>query len=196
MNYSESEYKYYTDKYKSHGDSKDSLGYYNALGQVSRFRAVCDALRAVPVRSVLDVGCGHGDFYPYAAAEFDLQEFVGVDIVSDFISICQKSHSDSVARWEAGTVFDCEAKFDAVVAMGAFTLKDDDADHVWRSTVKRMFDLSKFACVFTVLTKTEPREHEWTTTLSEIVSFAESLSEKVFIDRRTLPYSAVCGIYR
>ena len=56
------------------------------LHQVARFHAVAEALENVPVKSLLDVGCGYGDFFYYLATKHVmLERYSAIDLNPMFV---------------------------------------------------------------------------------------------------------------
>jgi len=86
--------------------------------------------------------------------------------------------------------------YDAVVAIGIFTVKADDSEEYFRKTVAELWNMSRNALVFTVLTKKHTKPHEKAYSLPKILEVAEKHTERVAVDRATLPYVATVGMYR
>lgn len=86
--------KIYTKLYAKHGHSIGSLHWRSRHTQKLRFDAL---LRLSPQngQSILDIGCGFGDFFTYLDKRFCRQKYFGCEIVPDFASISQANHPEA-----------------------------------------------------------------------------------------------------
>mgnify|MGYP003562426868 FL=1 len=97
--------------------------YYQALSFSTTAKLMGD-----PGGSVLDVGCGAGEFLPFLRALGWEGRYVGVDVVPGFISECRKLYAeDQRATYVCGDYTDRQinselGKFDTVVSLSIFGL--------------------------------------------------------------------------
>jgi cyclopropane fatty-acyl-phospholipid synthase-like methyltransferase len=177
------------------------------LHQLARFHAVHKALQDVPVRTLLDVGCGYGDFfYYYVTRNFMLSRYSAVDLNPDFISETKErmvadgfggvlgnlKDSSMLDYLSAPTV----TQHDAVVCISAFSSFADDGLDKLKQSIEAMFDNCIHATVFTVLTKKRPSSVELSIPLDWLIPVMEEFTERIYVDRCTLPHAAVCGMYK
>lgn len=79
----------YSDRLKEFGLSPKTLGWDRVENQHHRFKMSMQAT-TFEKRSVLDVGCGFGDFYEFLVARgISLNSYTGIDINPQLISICR-----------------------------------------------------------------------------------------------------------
>jgi SAM-dependent methyltransferase len=138
-----------------------ALGYVSEQNQTRRYRAIAQALympghpQMDEVASVLDVGCGFGDF----AEWWPRHKYVGVDVVPEFIREAVKQWGEG-GDWLVRPQFICADfgkddvvanVFDVVTAVGTFAWQDpfvvqELLEKMWVSTKHVMaFTLSKVA---------------------------------------------------
>jgi len=126
-----------------------TVGWGNKASQEDRFFRLLD-VGDMKDKSVLDVGCGMGDFYRYMCWNgHEPSRYVGIDMMEDTIEKAKAFHSKEkdcvksevefictdLASYDAGT-------FDYVVASGIFSVKTDDWWPHMVSTVQKMLNIS------------------------------------------------------
>lgn len=93
--------------------------YHNPLtGFLHRFgHWIAQSLSTNPNGTLIDIGCGRGDHFPYIKNK----SFVGFDIDTDFLELAKKKYPHVALR--QGTVYDMPFKdgtFDTAIAFGIF----------------------------------------------------------------------------
>ena len=130
-------------KYKEnfgHLEGVKSLGWGSDYSQQKRFDILLDIGLDVD-DSVLDVGCGHGDFSK------NFVNYLGIDLRDDAIIMARDKYSD--VRFELKSIYDIDDTYDWVFASGIFCFIDN-----WEETesiIKKMFDISKKGTAFNFL---------------------------------------------
>ena len=143
---------YYEGLLSQHGDSYLALDWNSPESQRLRFKIFKEIFvygKKASGISVLDVGCGFGDFYGFLKAEGVLNRqrisYTGYDITPGVITVAKKKYPDG--RFELKDILTERSvpKFDYVFCSGALNIrtteKDEHFAHV-REMVARMFDLS------------------------------------------------------
>jgi trans-aconitate methyltransferase len=130
------------------------LGWRAPASQGNRFDVIAE-VGDMNDRSVLDLGCGYGDFKAYLDESVSACTYIGVDHVPEFIRAAR-------ARYHGceNTVFH-EADFarlalpaaDYVVASGAFAYRRDDPTF-YTSMIQRMYDAAAIGVAFNMLDAT------------------------------------------
>lgn len=115
----------YTDKYKKFGYSQKSLGWDKGKQDI-RFEILASQWDFSDA-SVLDIGCGFGDFYRFANEKFGpLRKYTGLEIVPSLIDKGRELYgsnrdfeiiSSSVTEWEP------VGEYDFAVISGLFNFK-------------------------------------------------------------------------
>jgi len=202
MKMEDGERKRYEQRFKDHGVSHVALQYSTEFRQQLMFDAVLRAWQGVNVRSILDVGCGFGDFLPYARGRLrEMTRYVGVDLAQSFVNHAKVRF----AEWDS-VEFSCETitgdkcytmEFDAAVAIATFTVKAEDTMKVLTEAMFNMLDAANKVVTVTLLTKSEPREEDFVMNIRQLAEWAETFGvERITIDRATLPYVAVVSWYK
>lgn len=128
---------YYGEKLKTYGHDTRSLGWMPG-GRKVRFDALA-AVGDLEGCSVLDAGCGFGDFYGYLRGRGLNVDYTGIDISEEFIAMARESYPG--ARFIAADFEerDVDETFDWVFAAGIFTIRLSDNEAFVRRMLERMF---------------------------------------------------------
>jgi SAM-dependent methyltransferase len=111
--------------------------------------AVLAAVTDLTGASVLEVGCGLGDFGAYLTERFDGLEYRGIDISTRMIEDGRRIHPQlDLRQCNLLDVADDE-RYDVVLAQGIFYLLTPPAEPKMDELVARMFTLARRAVAFT-----------------------------------------------
>lgn len=105
--------------------------------------------------TILDVGCGFGGLFEYAATKGYQFDYTGVDIVESMIFYARERNNS--AEFIHGNILDLEIaeKFDFVVCNGILTQKLDvpgrEMDEFCQLLIKRMYELCRVGIAFNVM---------------------------------------------
>ena len=141
--------KYYEELLKKYGDHYLSLDWKSPESQEIRFRVFEDLFTIADKRdnfSVLDVGCGFGDFYGYLKKSGYKFTYAGYDISSKIIDMAKKKYPD--ANFEVRDILEDQKpeQFDFVFCCGALNISFDEPgihlDFI-KSMLLRMYELCK-----------------------------------------------------
>lgn len=132
------------------------LGWRDAVSQQVRFQVLADVADLTDA-SILDEGCGFGDLYPYLQARFANIIYSGVDINPAAIVVARERYPEvtftscDFSHYEGGRV-------DYVLSSGALTFRIEDCDYIYRSHIRKMFQLCTKGVAFNVLDRNGIRE--------------------------------------
>jgi SAM-dependent methyltransferase len=145
--------EYYENLLNQHGDHYLSLDWKSPSSQKMRYDAFIDLFALGKKKkdiSVLDLGCGFGDFYGYLKNEGWVEDkkikYIGYDINPKLIEKAQKKYPE--ARFEVQDIMEKKAfpKFDYIFSSGIFNIcfsqSNDHMEYV-REMIIRMYDLSE-----------------------------------------------------
>lgn len=132
--------RWYADKVRTFGFDHRGLGFRTRSAQEKRFEALL-ALGELDGRSVLDVGCGFGDFLAFLDRRGIRARYTGLDVCAPMIDHCRERFAGRDAEFEVADVLDFEPgeQFDFVVASGIFGLDTAGARERIRPTIERLF---------------------------------------------------------
>lgn len=143
---------YYENLLTQHGENYKALDWNSVESQRLRYKIFKEIFiygkKAAGV-SILDVGCGFGDFYGFLKADGTLARnkinYTGCDISPKLIDVAKKKYPD--AKFEVKDVLEERylPKYDYVFCSGALNIRlveiNDHLDFV-REMLNRMYDLS------------------------------------------------------
>jgi len=129
----------YQQRIAEHGPTFASLNSGSEAKQAIRHEVHASALRGV-MPSVLEIGCGLGDFYRYLKQHGHDCSYMGYDIVPEYVEQCRRQYPD--ARFECRNIFveGIESKFDTVVMSQVFNNRYRKSDNL--QVMKRALELA------------------------------------------------------
>lgn len=167
-----------------HRDSLTRYGYHpNALYwssreiQEIRFSILAE-IGIESGESVLDVGCGFGDFKGWFEKQRGVLEYTGIDLSPDLLAEARLLHPD--AEFFEGDLFDmtfANQSFDWIILSGALNEPLHDEGSYAHRTVARMFELCRRGVAFNLLDirylrASDLQSHQ----PEEVLSYCRSLS--------------------
>jgi SAM-dependent methyltransferase len=143
--------------------------------------------------TILDVGCGQGDFYDFIGRE---DGYTGIDICPAMVEHATSKHPD--VSFIETNLLDYEEKHDWVVVGGSFNIRISESKEeqiaYLRKLVEHAYSLANEGMVFSVLSSSIPAER-WDQLFyykpAEILDMCLSLGRRVAMDHITLPSQAV-----
>lgn len=136
----------YDDYFKQKGRS-DKVAWSEPGSQLKNFKMVAKYISEGD--SVLDFGCGIGDFYRYLEEKNKKpSKYLGVDINKNFIEDAKKTYKDQNFKL-IENLSDIKGKFDKVCAIGVFTWFITKKDFI--STINKLYDVSNKEVLITLL---------------------------------------------
>lgn len=116
----------YRKLYRKYGFHHLSLSWASTASQQKRFQVFAQQLKSQGSSlSVLDLGCGFGDFYRYLIQAQYKIDYTGVDIMKEFIQEAQKRYPQ--AQWklkDALAYLDSDKKYDYIFGSGLFAFSN------------------------------------------------------------------------
>lgn len=83
----------YSERLKRLGPVVQALGWRDEAQQQLRFRVIAEGFAHLDGASVLDIGCGFGDFFGYLAAQGRDVRYVGCDLAPDVLDVARARHA-------------------------------------------------------------------------------------------------------
>jgi SAM-dependent methyltransferase len=131
---------YYASKLEAHGSTPQGVDWNGIASQERRHRQFLRLLDGKPNASVIDLGCGFGDFLRFLRAEGYRGRFTGYDIAPAMIEKARELHGETDDRqWRIGAEPLDVADF--AIASGIFNVRGDVADDIWTRHVHRTIDI-------------------------------------------------------
>jgi len=120
-------------KYATLG-SVESLGWSSEDVQQIRFKIISE-IGIENSDSVLDVGCGYGDFSYHVG-----ERYLGIDMRDYAVEMAREKYK--LRNFKPGSVFDVHGSFDWIVASGIFSFNYDNWEVDTITTIKKMYELA------------------------------------------------------
>jgi len=169
--------KFYEEHYEAHGVSAQGVAWESAHTQRRRFAVIASFLGDLTGRSLVDAGCGFGDFYLYLRERGNLPaSYVGLDLCPSMVNEARKRTGCRIERRDILRQRLPEA--DWYVASGSMNLLTRTETGIF---IRRCFEKSARGFVFNLLEGPQ-REGElgyWRA--HEILRLCRPLSSKIEI---------------
>jgi SAM-dependent methyltransferase len=132
--------RWYAETVRRYGYDHRGLGFRNRSSQDKRFEALL-SLGELDGRSVLDVGCGFGDFLAFLDRRGIRARYTGLDVCAPMNERCRERFAGRDAQFDVADalVYEPRMSYDFVVASGIFGLDAPGARERIRPTLERLF---------------------------------------------------------
>ena len=148
------------DSLTRHGRHPNALYWSSREIQEVRFAVLVEiGIRAGD--SVLDVGCGFGDFMSWFERQYGMIGYTGIDLSPDLLHEARQLHPAGI--FFQGDLFDmnfADQSFDWVILSGALNEQLHDQGAYMRRVIVRMFELCRRGVAFNLLDARTLRAHD------------------------------------
>jgi 2-polyprenyl-3-methyl-5-hydroxy-6-metoxy-1,4-benzoquinol methylase len=186
----------YSTLVKEHGISHRALDWGSAASQRLRF-AVLAGIGEISGASVLDVGCGLGDFWLWCQESGKSCDYTGVDVTPAMVDMARQRFNH--CRFDVGTAEQYAANsFDYVIASGIFAKRQQDPAGFLRAQVAMMYSKCKKGLAFNSLSAwaSGAESDEFAADPLQILQFCHSVARKVAFRHDYLPHDFTVYMYR
>jgi trans-aconitate methyltransferase len=168
--------------------------------QPERFQALTQLLPLCQLRSLLDVGCGFGDLYPFLREHGFPGTYTGLDFVPELIDVGRVAYPEAELIVGDFADYQPQESFDIVLASGIFNARltaEDHWDYVAR-TLKRMFAACRVAACADFLSAyaDTPRADLFYAQPEAVFQLAKSLSRRAALLHHYLPFEFAVYIFK
>ncbi len=126
---------YYADRLAKHGTTPQGVDWNGKESHSLRHRQFLRLLCLDPDASVIDLGCGYGDFLPFVREAGHRGRFVGYDLAAPMIDAARSLHGEGSDRaWHIGSV--PIATEDYAIASGILNVKGPTSQGEWQAYVE------------------------------------------------------------
>ena len=193
--------KYYEELYKKYGYSPKSLGWEKGKQFLRFHQLTCDF--ELENTSILDVGCGFGDFIKYLNLnKIKNIKYVGVDIIEEFILEAKKLYSNDDIKFYKSNFLDLEISetFDYGIASGTFNLAIEGIngyDNIESNLIKMFSHCSKAVSIDLLTSRVDyTHSHNFNSDPIKILKMAYGLSKSVVLKNNYFPFEFSITIYK
>jgi SAM-dependent methyltransferase len=130
---------YYSSKLATHGPTSQGVDWNGGVSHDMRHRQFLRLLGGDREASVLDLGCGFGDFFRFLRAEGYRGQFIGYDVAPNMISEASRLHGEAGCQWRVGA--EPLETADFAIASGIFNVKGDVPIEAWARYVHDTIDI-------------------------------------------------------
>jgi SAM-dependent methyltransferase len=140
--------------------------------------------------SVLDVGCGLGDFYDFLKKKKIKFKYTGIDINKDFINLCKKKYKKTSFIKSHFLDYKIKSKPTYIIISGSLNLPVDDYGFVFLKIIKKMFIFSKDKCIFNLLVSSSKKIYKYNAyaNMNKLPKLIDAISKFYIIDKSYLPH--------
>ncbi len=130
---------YYAAKLAAHGPTARGVDWNSEASQALRHRQFLRLLGSESAASVLDLGCGYGDFLRFLREQGFTGGYIGYDIAPEMIAAARRLHGEGEDRqWRVGAAPDQSA--DYAIGSGILNVRGNVAMEDWTGHVHRTID--------------------------------------------------------
>jgi SAM-dependent methyltransferase len=131
---------YYRSKLALHGPTPQGVDWNGKASHELRHRQFLRLLEGSPDASILDIGCGYGDFMRFLREAGHRGPFIGYDVAPEMIREATRLHGESAdCRWRVGA--EPTETGDFAVASGIFNVKGEVSTETWARYVHEIIDI-------------------------------------------------------
>lgn len=189
----------YTDKFKKFGEDPKSLLWKTKGAAHQRFRQFWAEID-FNNKSVLDVGCGFGEFGKFLLKRYENVDYTGIDVVSEFIEVAKREVPGG--KFVTSDFYKLDNRYDIVIASGVLNSNKGGQNLEHRKkAIKKMFDLTKGVFAFNMLgghpqPKSSPESNVWYSDSLYILEYCQSLTRRVVLRANYHPKDFTILMYK
>jgi SAM-dependent methyltransferase len=191
--------RWYEDKVRRFGFDHRGLGFRSRSSQARRFEALL-GLGDFQGRSLLDVGCGFGDFLGFLEQRGIRPIYTGLDICEPMIARCRERFAGGAAQFVVADVLEYAPPkpFDFVIASGIFGLEAPGVRERIAPTLERMNAWSVVGCAANFLSRRSPAQAEARVYVDpcEMLGLGLAITPAARIDHSYLPNDFTLYLFR
>jgi len=189
----------YSQRLRDHGGDVRALNWGSRASQQRRFEVLVES-GIVSGMSVLDVGCGLGDFLAWSRQKGLELNYSGLDVTPDMITACRARfpdcdfHHGDIVTWQPETA----ARFDFVIASGIFYDRPGSGQDYMRAAVSAMLRLCSKGSAFNTITALadQPDSSEFRPHIGDLAELAASFTRQFTLRHDYHPCDATLYLYQ
>lgn len=188
---------FYEKKVKKYGDDVRSPAWGSRESQEKRFETLSQ-ITDLEGKSLLDVGCGLGDFYGWLKERYHNIRYTGIDIAPSMIKTASKKYPEVSFKVKDILEIKREKAYDYVLSSGIFNRRIPGHKNFVKDSVRRMFELCKEGMAFNIMSqKADFKEKdEYYADPGEMLDFCLGLSRKVVLRHDYMTHDFTVYIYK
>lgn len=187
----------YEKKLDEYGIDPRAMGWRDKQQQYMRF-AILSQIGNLNNHSVLDIGCGFGDFFDFLTQKKIKIEYTGYDISSKLIRIAKRKYPRGTFKVKDISVENPHKKFDYVISSGIFNYKLSDNKDFLKQMLRKSFEFCNMGVAFNMISSYVDYQdkHLYYFSPEEIFTFAKSLTKRTLLRHDYMPYEFTIYLYK
>ena len=193
--------KIYSESFLINGDSPNAVQWPKGR-QKERFDALCKNINTVNNFSIVDFGCGLAHLKDYLDSKKLSCNYIGVDIVSEFLEANKLKHSNS-KFFSPTELLENNESYDYIVASGTFSIlyesdREKHKDYVL-SLLKDLFKKSKQYLSGNFMTDQVDFIQETAFHINPMELYyycSKNLSKRITLDQSYMPYEFTITVWK
>ena len=172
---------------KNYNKNYQTVGWGSKQSQEIRFKNIIKYFEKDQF-SVLDIGCGLGDFYKFLKDKKINCNYVGLDLNQFFIKECKKKYKSANFINTNFSNFKFKMQPDYIIASGSLNLPQDNYEVFFKKIIKKMYKNCKEKCIFNVLSGSSKKIYPFSAyaDISKLSKFIDGISNYYLIDKSYL----------
>ncbi|MFZ5970311.1 MAG: GNAT family N-acetyltransferase [Bacteroidota bacterium] len=187
----------YANLLEKYGNDVRSLNWGSVDSQHKRFEVLA-SIGDLQGKSILDVGCGLGDFYSWLKQRGKDVDYYGIDITPQMVERARQKYPKGT--FETGSILEVHFSqdFDYVFASGIFYLRNFEPEKFLHNSIRKMFANCRLGLGFNSLSRWADsyEENEFYADPAAVVNFCRSLSRKVVLRHDYHPADFTIYLYK
>lgn len=142
---------FYNRHLKDFGDSPQAVRW-TPEGQRLRYEALLRIAGNISGKTILDFGCGKGDFYGFLKGKGVPVQYCGIDINDNLIAIAKQKYPETQFLVRDIEEEEFKHSFDIIFVCGVFNLRVAGIEESMNNVLKKLFILCREALHINLLT--------------------------------------------
>lgn len=188
---------FYDNLIKTYGtDDARGEGWSNKPNKQIRFEILA-GIEALDGCSLLDVGCGFGDFLAFLQTKITDFTYLGIDINPEMIKIAEEKYP--TGNFIAADFGEFTGQnFDYIFSSGALSFKITDYKKIYFDYIKKMFSLANKGVAFNMLNAIFHIDNETYAAYSikEVADYCATVTDKIVVRQDYLDQDFTVYLYR
>jgi SAM-dependent methyltransferase len=181
----------------AHGPEVGALRWGSTASQERRFRVLSE-MPGLMQASVVDLGCGLGDLYPFLREHGFAGNYAGIDPLTQFVEVARARYPG--ARFELGSAFDMPRvdEADFMVASGIFAFVSHRPLACLQHAVDQMLRSVRVGVAFNVLSQwgDAPESEECQYDPAQVLAMLHALADRVVLRHDYMPHDFTAYVWK
>jgi SAM-dependent methyltransferase len=173
-------FNYHRGMINTHGrESSFALGWKDVESQQIRFKALA-GIGDLSGRSVLDTGCGYGDFLPYLSASYQDFTYTGMEQIPELLkeAVVRYRHLPETTFIQGNFTTAVLPAVDYVFASGSLNYRSTDPEFIFK-VIDKLYGACNYGFAFNLLNHIVPNGLLVAYNPKQIISYCSSICPEV-----------------